>query len=62
MIYDNLVKNNNPIREVKNKVNINFVKGAFVEISGPKSANYKIEFKDSETGHLHYIGDIKNNK
>ena len=61
MIYDNLIKNNNPIREVKNKVNINFIKGAFVEISGSKNADYKIEFKDSETGVVHYVGDIKNN-
>jgi autotransporter strand-loop-strand O-heptosyltransferase len=61
MIYDNLVKNNNPIREIQNKVNINFVKGAFVEVNGPKSANYKIEFKNSNTGVVHYVGEIKNN-
>jgi autotransporter strand-loop-strand O-heptosyltransferase len=61
MIYDNLVKNNNPIREIQNKVNINFVKGAFVEVTGPKSADYKIEFKNSNTGVVHYIGEIKNN-
>jgi autotransporter strand-loop-strand O-heptosyltransferase len=61
MIYDNLVKNNNPIREIQNKVNINFVKGAFVEVTGPKSANYKIEFKNSNTGVVHYVGEIKNN-
>ena len=61
MIYDNLVKNNNPIREVQNKVIMHFVKGAFVEVKGPKSADYKIEFKDSESGVVHYVGEIKNN-
>ena len=61
MIYDNLIKNNNPIREVQNKVVIHFVRGPFVEVKGPKAADYKIEFKDSETGHVHYVGDIKNN-
>jgi autotransporter strand-loop-strand O-heptosyltransferase len=61
MIYDKLVKNNNPIREVHNKVIIHFVKGAFVEVKGPKAADYKVEFKDAETGHVHYVGEIKNN-
>jgi autotransporter strand-loop-strand O-heptosyltransferase len=61
MIYDNLVKNNNPIREIQNKVIIHFVRGPFVEIKGPKVADYKIEFKDFETGHVHYVGEIKNN-
>ena len=61
MIYDNLVKNNNPIREVKNKFNLNFIKGAFVEITGPKNANYTIEFSNADTGFVHYVGKIKNN-
>ena len=56
MIYDNLVKNNNPIREVKNNVVIHFVKGPIVEVNGPKAADYKIEFKDSESGIVHYVG------
>jgi autotransporter strand-loop-strand O-heptosyltransferase len=61
MIYDNLVKNSNPIREVQNKVVIHFVKGPVVQINGPKNAEYTIEFKDSESGVVHYVGHIKNN-
>ena len=44
MIYDNLVKNNNNIREVQNVLHVNFVKGAFVEIKGSKSAEYFVKF------------------
>lgn len=61
MIYDNLVKNKNLIREVHNKVIIHFVRGPFVEVKGPKAADYKIEFKDADSGFVHYVGEIKNN-
>lgn len=61
MIYDNLVKNNNSILEVKNKVTTKYLNGLMVEINGPNVADYKIEFKDSETGYVHYVCDIKTN-
>jgi autotransporter strand-loop-strand O-heptosyltransferase len=61
MIYDNLVKNKRNIVEVQNKVTTHFVRGAFVEIKGPKVAQYKIEFRDNKTGKLHYSTEIKNN-
>jgi autotransporter strand-loop-strand O-heptosyltransferase len=61
MIYDNLVKNTNTIREVQNKVHFHFVKGPFVEIKGSKSADYKIQFIDNKTGKIHFTSNIKNN-
>ena len=44
MIYDNLKKNVNNISEIQNKVIINFVRGAFVEVKGLKKAEYKVDF------------------
>lgn len=61
MIYDNLIKNTNNIVEIPNKVSINFVRGAFVEISGNKEAEYKVEFINNSTGRLMYSTTIKNN-
>jgi hypothetical protein len=61
MIYDNLVKNENPIREIQNNVYFHFVRGAFVEIKGSKSADYIVQFIDNRTGRLVYTGKIKNN-
>lgn len=61
MIYDNLVKNNNNIREVQNVLHINFVKGAFIEIKGSKSAEYFVKFTNSRTGEVPYQTTIKNN-
>jgi autotransporter strand-loop-strand O-heptosyltransferase len=61
MIYDNLKKNLNNITELKNKVIIHFVRGAYVEIKGPKEADYRVEFIDNKTGKVIYVSDIKNN-
>ncbi len=61
MIYDNLIKNINEKREIQNIVNHHFVCGPFVEIKGPKEAEYKIDFIDSKTGRLYFSSTIKNN-
>jgi len=61
MIYDNLQKNQNNIVEIKNKASLHFVKGAFVEITGPKEAEYKIQFINSNTSKIIYESTIKNN-
>jgi len=61
MIYDNLKKNNKPKVEVQNKPVIHFVRGPFVEVKGPKEADYKIDFLDNKTGRLYYSSEIKNN-
>ena len=62
-IYDNLKKNNNNIITPKyeNTVSNNFVRGAFVEITGPKQANYTIHFIDNQTNTTLYVGEISNN-
>jgi autotransporter strand-loop-strand O-heptosyltransferase len=61
MIYDNLKKNLNNIIQIKNKVIIHFVRGPFVEIKGNTPADYRVEFIDKKTGHVKYVGNIKNN-
>ena len=61
MIYDNLKKNTKNILEVKNKVNINFVRGPFVEISGPKQAQYRVQFIDNASGITLYESTVSNN-
>jgi autotransporter strand-loop-strand O-heptosyltransferase len=61
MIYDNLKKNTNPIREIQNEVYVHFVKSAFVEIKGPKEAEYKVQFIDKETNITKYSTTIQNN-
>jgi hypothetical protein len=61
MIYNNLKKNKNNIREIKNKVIIHFVKGPFVEVKGNTPGEYRIEFWNSKTKTLVYTSTIKNN-
>jgi len=62
-IYDNLKKNNNNIVQVTkvNDATIHFVKGPFVEITGPKQADYRIDFIDNNTGNILYSGTQSNN-
>lgn len=62
-IYDNLKKNKNSIVTVKmeNSATIHFVRGPFVEITGPKSANYTVDFINKANGEVLYHSDIKNN-
>lgn len=61
MIYDNLKKNTKSKVEVQNKPIIHFVRGPFVEVKGPKEAEYKIDFIDNKTGKIYYSSNIKNN-
>lgn len=61
MIYDNLVKNENNKVTPKNTININFVKGAFVEVKGSTEANYRIRFVNNITGEMPYETTIKTN-
>lgn len=61
MIYDNLKKNINPIVNIDNRVIINFVRGAFLEIKGNKKAEYKVQFIDNKTGQIKFSTTIGNN-
>lgn len=61
MIYDNLVKIKNNIREIQNQVSYHFINGPFVEVKGPKEADYKIDFINNKTGEMCYTTTIKNN-
>jgi autotransporter strand-loop-strand O-heptosyltransferase len=61
MIYDNLVKNKNIKREVSNHTLIHFINGPFVEINGPKEAEYRVDFINNKTGETIYSSTMKNN-
>jgi autotransporter strand-loop-strand O-heptosyltransferase len=61
MIYDNLVKIKNNIREIQNQVSYHFINGPFVEVKGPKEADYKIDFINNKTGEICYTSTIRNN-
>lgn len=61
MIYENLVKNENNKVTPKNTININFVRGAFVEVKGSNEANYRIRFVNNITGEMPYETTIKTN-
>ena len=61
MIYENIIKNENNIVEVKNKVNVHFVRGPFVEIKGNYEAEYVVEFIDNRTGKVLYANTIGTN-
>jgi autotransporter strand-loop-strand O-heptosyltransferase len=61
MIYNNLIKNDNPIIEIQNKVNFHFVRGPWLEVVGPKHANYTVQFIDNKTEKIIFESDIKNN-
>ena len=61
MIYDNLVKNINNKAEVDNKVYFHFVRGAFLEIKGPKQSTYDVRFLNNKTGRVLYTTQISTN-
>jgi autotransporter strand-loop-strand O-heptosyltransferase len=61
MIYDNLIKIKNNIRETQNQVSYHFINGPFVEVKGNKEADYKIDFINNKTGEVYYSTVIKNN-
>jgi autotransporter strand-loop-strand O-heptosyltransferase len=61
MIYDNLKKNENNIVKIQNKVKLHFVRGPFVEITGSKKADYKVDFIDNKTGKILFSSNIGSN-
>ena len=61
MIYDNLKKNENNIVKIQNKVTLHFVRGPFVEITGNKKADYKVDFVDNKTGKVLFSSNIGSN-
>lgn len=61
MIYDNLVKNENNIVEPENTLYVNFIKGAFAEIKGPKETEYHVKFINKDTNQVIYETTIQTN-
>jgi autotransporter strand-loop-strand O-heptosyltransferase len=56
-IYNNAVR-----QDIENYVNINFIDGPFVEVTGQKKKRYKVSFIDSSTSELIYESEIGNNQ
>jgi autotransporter strand-loop-strand O-heptosyltransferase len=56
-IYNNAVR-----QDIENYVNINFIDGPFVEVTGQKKKRYKVSFIDSSTSELIYKSEIGNNQ
>jgi len=48
-------------KNIENSININFIKGAFVEILGPIQQTYTVKFIDLKTNDIVYQTDILNN-
>jgi autotransporter strand-loop-strand O-heptosyltransferase len=49
------------MKETKTRIDINFINGPFVEITGDVPKSYKVQFIDQATGKIHYESDLKNN-
>jgi len=60
-IYEGIKRNKKNIVPLENKVRQHFIKGPFVEISGPIEQDYKVQFIDNKTGKTLYETQIKNN-
>ena len=61
-MYNNLVKNPNPIVDVKNRITYNFVDGPVVEILGNSPATYLVKFINNDTDAIVYETTITNNQ
>ena len=48
-------------KEASNVFNVNFVDGAFIEISGTQDAQYKVTFKDTKKNKIVHTATINNN-
>lgn len=60
-IYDNLVKNENIIKELEPRFIINFINGPYLEVTNSIGYNFDISFIDNKTGISHYKTNISNN-
>ena len=59
--YNNLNQLNLPSKKVINTFNFNFIKGAFLEVSGSNNIKYKVNFINHKTGKILYTCDVNNN-
>ena len=60
-MYNNLVKNTSIISKRKPIINVNYIKGAFVEILNSPGDEFEVSFIDKKTGKLHHRGKITEN-
>ena len=61
-VYENIkIQDRAPLTKPVNKLIVNFINGAFVEITGPDDIEYKIDFKNKETGEILYTTTLKTN-
>ena len=57
-MYNNLVKNTNIVRKREPIINVNYIKGPFVEILNSPGDEFEVSFIDKKTGKLHHRGKI----
>ena len=60
-MYNNLVKNTIIISKRKPIINVNYIKGPFVEILNSPGDEFEVSFIDKKTGKLHHRGKITEN-
>jgi autotransporter strand-loop-strand O-heptosyltransferase len=60
-MYNNLKKNPNPIVKIENKIYVNFIDGAFIEVLGNNPTSYLVKFINNDTGDVIYETTIDNN-
>ena len=60
-IYENLVKNDNIIKELDPRFVINFINGPYLEVTNSFGYDFDISFIDNKTGVSHYRTNISNN-
>ena len=61
MIYENIKRNKNNVMDINPQVTISYIQGATVNINAENNKDYKIQFIDSDTNHIHYETTIGNN-
>lgn len=59
--YNNITQLNLPYKKDSNTFNVNFLKGAFLEILGSDSKKYLVKFFDQQKDELIYESEITNN-
>jgi autotransporter strand-loop-strand O-heptosyltransferase len=60
-MYTNLIRNTNIIRKRKPVINVNYIKGPFVEISNSPGDEFEVSFIDKKTEKLYHKGTITEN-
>jgi len=61
MIYENIKRNKNNVMDINPQVTTSYIQGVTVNINAEDNKDYKIQFIDADTNHIHYETTIGNN-